>query len=254
MTIEIDQLTVTATGPEGVTSLLHGVSARLEARTTAIIGENGSGKSTLAKVIGGLLSPASGTVTVNGLDVVRDAKQLRRDTGFIIANAAAQVIMPTVREDVALTLRSRNLSRRKLDEQVEAALAEHGLTELADRSCLSLSSGQLQRLALCSVLVGKPGVVIADEPSSMLDARHQRLVSRRLFSQPEDAQLVLVSHDLDLVHRCEETLWIHQGQVAEHGSSSAVVDSYLKMLDGTEAESTGNFEGMAQMTPPTGRH
>ncbi|MCH8559247.1 MULTISPECIES: energy-coupling factor ABC transporter ATP-binding protein [unclassified Nesterenkonia] len=253
MTIEIDQLTVTATGPEGVTPLLRGVSACLEARTTAIIGENGSGKSTLAKVIGGLLSPASGTVTVNGLDVVRDAKRLRRDTGFIIANAAAQIIMPTVREDVALTLRSRSLNRRELEDQVDAALAEHGLTELADRSCLSLSSGQLQRLALCSVLVGKPDVVIADEPSSMLDARHQRLVSRRLFSQPADAQLVLVSHDLDLVRRCEETVWIHQGQVAGHGSSSAVVESYLNMLDETEAESTADFEGTTQMTPPKGR-
>lgn len=253
MSITIDQLTVTATGPEGDVSLLQGVTARLPARTTAIIGENGSGKSTLAKVIGGLLTPESGTVTVNGLDVVRDAKRLRRETGFIIANAAAQVIMPTVREDVALTLRGFGLSRREIAAQVDAALAENGLSELADRSCLSLSSGQLQRLALCSVLIGRPRVVIADEPGSMLDARHHRLVSQRLFAQPEDTQLVLVTHDLDLARSCEEAVWIHYGQVAEQGAPDTVVENYLHMLDATEPDAAAT-QGIAPAAPSEDPH
>lgn len=241
MSISVDRLTVTATGHEGDVTLLHGVTTQLTAKTTAIIGENGSGKSTLAKVIGGLLPPASGAVTVNGLDVVRDARRLRRDTGFIIANAAAQVIMPTVREDVALTLRGRGVNRREIDTQVDLALAEHGLTELADRSCLSLSSGQLQRLALCSVLVGRPRVVIADEPSSMLDARHHRLVSRRLFAQPAETQLVLITHDLDLARRCEEAVWIHQGQVQEHGRPDTVIENYLAMISATDSSGPASF-------------
>lgn len=242
MTICIDQLTVTAAGPQGDICLLHGVTARLSAGTTAIIGENGSGKSTLAKVIGGLLPPESGTVRVNGLDVVRDAKRLRRETGFVIAHAAAQVIMPTVREDVALTLRGFGLSRREIAARVDAALAENGLSELADRSCLSLSSGQLQRLALCSVLISRPRVVIADEPTSMLDARHHRLVSQRLFAQPEDTQLVLITHDLDLARSCEEVIWIHQGQVMAEGAPDTVIPSYLEMLDATDSVTTATQE------------
>lgn len=239
MTITADQLTVTASGPDGDATLLRAITAEMSARTTAIIGENGSGKSTLAKVIGGLLVPKSGSVTVNGLEVVRDSKRLRRETGFIIANAAAQIIMPTVRQDVALTLRGRGLSRSEIADQVEAALAEHELTELADRPCLSLSSGQLQRLALCSVLIARPRVVIADEPTSMLDARHHRLVSRRLFAQPESTQLVLVTHDLDLARRCDEAIWIHQGRSVQQGAPRDVISSYLHMLDATDVHPTG---------------
>lgn len=224
MSIDITDLRVSVDGAE----LLGGITADLTARTTAVIGENGSGKSTLAKAIGGLQPPSAGSITVNGVDVVRQTKQLRREVGFIFASPAAQVIMPTVREDVALTLRGRGLSTSEIAGRVDAALAEHELTELADRPCLSLSSGQLQRLALCSVWVAEPQLVIADEPTSLLDARHERIVTERLLT--ESAQLLLVTHDLHLARTCEEAVLIDDGQLIAHSTPDDVIAQYEDVL------------------------
>ncbi|WBL20093.1 energy-coupling factor ABC transporter ATP-binding protein [Citricoccus sp. NR2] len=229
--IRIEQLSVAVEDPSsgtGSTELLHGITAELTARTTAVIGENGSGKSTLARAIGGLQAPSSGSISVNGIDTVSQAKQLRREVGFIFASPAAQVIMPTVREDVALTLRGRGLAKAEVSARVEHALAEHELTELADRPCLSLSSGQLQRLALCSVWVGEPSLVIADEPTSLLDARHSRLVTARLLEHAP--QLLLVTHDLELARRCEEAVLIDDGELAAQGAPDDVIAEYEQVL------------------------
>lgn len=248
--IEIQDLSITAAGHEGLTTILSGVDAELSAPRTAILGANGSGKSTLAKAIGGLLKPAGGTIRINGLDTVQDSKKLRRATGYIVANAAAQMIMPTVREDIALTLKGRKLSKTELNRHVDEALEEHELTELADRSCLSLSSGQLQRLALCSVLVGRPQVVIADEPTSMLDARHHRLVSRRLFSMPEETQLLLVTHDLELARRCDDAVLIQEGKLVAHADPDTVIDQYTRWLDKLDA--VGELDPDSSGADPTG--
>lgn len=231
MSIVFDTVTVTAEGPEGTSVLLDEVSCTLQAPRTAIIGENGSGKSTMARAISGLAQPSAGHITVDGLDTVTDVRALRRRAGFIFANPGAQTIMPTVREDVALTLRGRGLSRREVSERVEAALAAHHLTELAERSCQSLSSGQAQRLALCAVLVGEPSLILADEPTSLLDLRHSELIAARLLA-PAAEQVVLVTHDLDLVRRCDEAVMVSGGRLVRQGPPDEVVTAYVDSVRG----------------------
>lgn len=219
--IELHNVTVTAK-PEAV--LLDTVSATLEASTTAIIGENGSGKSTLAKVLAGLLD-YTGSAKINDIEIATGRKQLATRVGMIIANAAAQVIMPTVAEDIALSL--RHLPKAQRQARLEAVLAEHDLVEFADRPALSLSSGQLQRLALASVLATNPDVLIADEPTTMLDARYAKLVADQLFAAP-DRQLVLITHDLDLASRCDDILWIHDAHIAHRGPDA--VQKYMEHI------------------------
>lgn len=217
--IQLEHVTVTAK-PDAV--LLNDLSVILDAPTTAIIGENGSGKSTLAKVLAGLIE-YTGSATINDIEVATGRKQLSGRVGMIIANAAAQVIMPSVAEDVALSL--RHLPKDELDPKLQAVLAEHDLEELADRPALSLSSGQLQRLALASVLATSPEVLIADEPTTMLDARYAKLVAEQLFYGPH-RQLVLITHDLNLASRCDDILWIHDAEIAHRGP--AAIDHYLE--------------------------
>lgn len=229
MPIIIDSLRVEASGPEGTAVLLDEVDLALHAPRTAVIGENGSGKSTLARAVAGLIRPAAGSIRVDGLDTVENVKTLRRRLGFVFANPGAQTIMPTVREDVALTLRGRGLSREEVDARVAAALAEHHLTELAERPCASLSSGQAQRLALCSVLVGGPSVVLADEPTNLMDLRHREVIASRLLA-PAAEQVVLVTHDLELAARCDEAVLIAGGGVARQGVPAAVIEEYRRSL------------------------
>lgn len=189
----------------------------ITAHRTAVVGENGSGKSTFARLIGGLLKPTAGTV---------DSPQR---VGYLFSNPGAQPIMPTVREDVALSFRGMKLSRQEVRERTDRALEEHGLAELADHSCHSLSSGQQQRLALCAILAGSPEVVIADEPTSFLDARNRRIVADRLLHGDGPA-LVLVTHDLDLAARCDEAVLIQDGRVTMQDAPPRVIARYEASL------------------------
>lgn len=227
--IQYQHVTVAVEGPEGKLTLLENINTELGAARTAVIGENGSGKSTFAKVLAGLVK-YTGSVQLDGVEVASNPKKLRNLLGMIVPNAATQVIMPTVAEDVALSLRGSGLNKTQQAQKVASALDDHELTELAERSCFSLSSGQLQRLALCAVLIGEPRVLLADEPTSMLDARHQRIVANRLFSLPE-TQLVLVTHDMELAARCDEAVWISKGRIAGHGVPAEIIERYLKSLE-----------------------
>lgn len=219
--IHLQDLSVTVK-PDAV--LLHDISATLDAPTTAIIGENGSGKSTLAKVLAGL-QDYTGSATIHDTEIATGRKKLAGRVGMIIANAAAQVIMPTVAEDIALSL--RHLPKADRQARLETVLAEHDLTDFADRPALSLSSGQLQRLALASVLATNPDVLIADEPTTMLDARYAKLVANQLFASPE-RQLVLITHDLNLAARCEDVIWVHDGKIAHRGPEA--IQKYLEHI------------------------
>ena len=220
--IELNNLTVTAKPDDTV--LLHDISLRIDASTTAIIGENGSGKSTMAKVLAGLID-YTGSAKIQDIEVSTGRKHLAGRVGMIIANAAAQVIMPSVAEDIELSLRHLPKDQRKAT--LDAVLAEHDLVEFADRPALSLSSGQLQRLALASVLATRPDVLIADEPTTMLDARYAKLVADQLFANP-DRKLVLITHDLELAARCDDIIWIHDARVAHRGPDS--ITKYLEHI------------------------
>lgn len=219
--ITLENVTVTVK-PDAV--LLDDISATLRAPTTAIIGENGSGKSTLAKVLAGLID-YTGSATIHEIEIATGRKKLAGRVGMIIANAAAQVIMPTVAEDIGLSL--RHLPKDQRDAALEQVLEEHDLTELADRPALSLSSGQLQRLALAAVVATNPDVLIADEPTTMLDARYAKLVSNQLFASAE-RQLVLITHDLDLAARCDDIIWVHDAKIAHRGPDA--IQHYLEHI------------------------
>ncbi|HUR08303.1 MAG TPA: ATP-binding cassette domain-containing protein, partial [Nonomuraea sp.] len=101
--IELDDVRVRL----GQREVLCGVTAALSERRVGVIGANGSGKSTLARLLNGLVLPTSGTVTVLGDDTRRHAARIRRRVGFLFTDPDAQIVMPTVAEDVAFSLRRR---------------------------------------------------------------------------------------------------------------------------------------------------
>lgn len=223
---------------------LDEVSVRLDQQRIAVIGANGSGKSTFARVLGGLVAPTSGAVSVLGLDPSRQAKELRRAVGFVFSNPDAQIIMPTVAEDAAFSLRADKLPRAEAAARASAALEEFGLTELADRPAHDLSGGQKQLLALCGALIRRPALVIADEPTAYLDARNSRLIADHLLRDEGGTgaddrgdsadgrahRLVLVTHDLTLAARCDVALLFDDGRLTAAGAPADVIDRYEASL------------------------
>jgi len=223
--IALDHLTVRL----GETVALDDVSVALDASRIAVVGANGSGKSTFARVLAGLVAPSSGSVRVHGLDPGRQASALRRLVSVVFSNPDAQIIMPTVAEDAAFSLRSERLPAAESAARVADALDRFGLTGLADRAAHDLSGGQKQLLALCGAFIRRPQLVIADEPTAYLDARNARRVAEHLF---EDAghQLVLLTHDLRLAERCEVAVLFDAGRIAAVGAPADVIAEYEASL------------------------
>lgn len=209
----------------GDTDVLRDVTLSLDARTVAVIGENGSGKSTLARLLSGLVVASAGTVRVLGVDPVREAAELRRRVAMIFSNPDAQIIMPTVAEDVAFSLRTEKAPRHEKAERVAAALDRFGLTGLAARSSHDLSGGEKQLLALCGAFVRRPDLVVADEPTAYLDARNARRVADHLLAGTSH-RLVLVTHDLGLARRCDTAVLVQDGTVTEVGAPEGVIAAY----------------------------
>lgn len=212
----------------GDVDVLEGVTLDLDARTVAVVGENGSGKSTFARLVGGLIRRDAGDLRVLGLDPQRDARELRRRVALVFSNPDAQIVMPTVREDVAFSLRPERLPRAESDARVDAALARLGLGDLADRPAHDLSGGQKQLLALAGAFVRRPELVIADEPTAYLDARNARRVADHLFE--DGHRLVLVTHDLAAARRCDVAVLFAEGRVRRVGTPDEVVAEYEAML------------------------
>ncbi|WP_457950126.1 energy-coupling factor ABC transporter ATP-binding protein [Pseudarthrobacter sp. alpha12b] len=204
--------------------LLDAVTLRLEEARVGVIGANGSGKSTLLRLVNGLVQPTHGRVTVDGDDTVRAVRKVRRNVGFVFTDPLSQLVMPTGREDVELSLRRSVKNGPERRRQAEAALERLGLLHLADQSIYELSGGERQLMALAAVLAVDPAVLVLDEPSTLLDLRNRELLRRTLATL--DQQIIMSTHDLDLALEMDRVLVIEAGRVAFDGGPAEAVATY----------------------------
>ncbi|AYY15513.1 ABC transporter ATP-binding protein [Actinobacteria bacterium YIM 96077] len=208
--------------------VLREIDVTLPERRIGVIGANGSGKSTFARLLNGLIVPDEGEVRVDGLDTRSDAPTIRQRVGFVFTDPDAQIVMPTVAEDVAFGLRRQKLSREETDQVVAKQLASFGLSEHADHPAHLLSGGQKQLLALCSVLVTDPKILVCDEPTTLLDLPNTRRVLDLLSTVSQ--RVVLVTHDLDAVLAYERVLVFHEGTIVFDGPPADAVDHYVSLV------------------------
>ncbi|WP_445441848.1 energy-coupling factor ABC transporter ATP-binding protein [Clavibacter sp. km1a] len=212
----------------GDVEALQDVTLDTDVRTLAVVGENGSGKSTFARLLGGLVDATTGELRVLGVDPTRGSRELRRRVALVFSNPDAQIVMPTVAEDIAFSLRPERLPRAESAARVDEALRRLGIQDLADRSSHELSGGQKQLLALAGAFVRRPELVIADEPTAYLDARNARRVLGHLLE--DGHRLVLVTHDLAAAARCDAAVLFAGGRLIRTGEPAAVIAEYEAML------------------------
>lgn len=218
--IELREASFVAPGATEEVRVLAPTTLELGEHRIALIGANGSGKSTLARMLNGLILPSSGSVTVLGHDTRRDGAAVRRRVGFAFTNPAAQLVMPTPLEDVSLSLRRTHLKQAERTRAAQDVLERFGLGALGERSVHTLSGGQQQLLALAGVLATEPEILVADEPTTLLDLRNSRLVIDTLLGLPQ--QLIVATHDLALAARCDRVLVIEDGAVGYDSADPAL--------------------------------
>ena len=187
---------------------LDRVSLHVAAREKlALLGANGCGKSTLLKVLDGLAFPDSGTYRAFGEDVTEDSLEdeqfnrgFRSRVGFIFQNSEVQVFSPTVREEIAFGPLNMGLCVDEVEARVADTLAMLDISGLADRAPYQLSGGQKKRVAIASVLVMNPEVLLFDEPTATLDPRTQQWLMELIIELNRAGKtIVLATHDLDIL-------------------------------------------------------
>ncbi len=226
--IEVRDVSHTYGDRTSARTVLADLTVELDEQRIGVIGANGSGKSTFARLLNGLVLPTSGTVRVDGLDSRADGRELRRRVGFCFTDPDAQIVMPTVAEDIAFGLRRRGLPRTEVARRVDSALAAYGLGGHADHPAHLLSGGQKQLLALASVLVTEPALLVMDEPTTLLDLRNAQLIARVVAGLPQ--QVVLVTHHLDLLAGFDRVLVFDGGRLVADDAPDVAVSHYRKLM------------------------
>jgi len=212
----------------GERAVLRDIRLQITEHRVGIVGANGSGKSTLARMINGLVTPTEGAVRVRGLDVAKQAREVRRLVGFIFTNPDNQIVMPTVQEDVAFSLRRRGLTPGDVTVRTAAALERFGLSAHADHPAHRLSGGQKQLLALAAVLVGEPVILVADEPTTLLDARNARRMGELMRELTQ--QLIVVTHHVELLDDFDRVLVLDEGRVVADDVPARALEEYRALL------------------------
>jgi biotin transport system ATP-binding protein len=210
--------------------VLRDVRLELTQGRIGVIGANGSGKSTFARLLNGLVVPSRGRVLVDGHDTRREGPEVRRRVGFVFTDPDAQIVMPTVAEDVGFSLRRLRLTSSERDRRVSEVLDRFRLADHADQPAHLLSGGQKQLLALAAVLVTEPQVLVCDEPTTLLDLRNSERVASLLRELPQ--QVVLVTHHLDLLEGFDRVLVIDEGRVVHDGTPQSAVPFYRDLSRG----------------------
>ena len=232
--IEASRLTYTYPGE--LKPAIKEISFQVESgQLVALIGANGAGKSTLCLALAGLIptlfhGQMQGTVKVHGLDTrLHSPGEFAGRVGLVLQNPANQLsgMRYTVYEEVAFGLENLGVPRTEMPRRIELALRQVGLIDQSDRYPYSLSGGQQQRLALASILVLEPPVLLLDEPTAMLDPQGSQEFFEIIRNLAGTGTTVVIAE-----HRLE---WI--GQYADR----VIALSQGKIiLDGTPREVLGN--------------
>ena len=208
--------------------VLTDVSVTLTERRVGVIGANGSGKSTFARLLNGLVLPSAGTVTVDGLDTRTQGREVRRRVGFVFQDPDAQIVYPTVEEDLAFGPHNQGLPADEIARRVDEVLVRYGLAGHRDHPAHLLSGGQKQLLAIAGVLVMYPQRIVFDEPTTLLDLANTRRVSRVIDELEQD--VVVVTHHVDQLGGFDRVLVFEDGRVVADGSPGETVPWYVARM------------------------
>ncbi len=211
--------------PDG-TRALKGIDLAIsDGEFLLICGPNGSGKTTLIRLICGLLKPTTGSIEVNGLDPVRDSRELRRLVGMVFQDPDSQIVGETVREDVAFGPENLGLPGEEIAERVNWSLQVMGLKELSEKPCYLLSGGEKRRLAVAGVLAMRPRIILFDEPFSFLDYPGIQEVLRHMVDLHRAGHTLVVStHDVEkVIAHVDRIAILNGGELKMAGPSEEIL-------------------------------
>ncbi len=217
--IKIRDLTKTYHTGDVDVHALRGVTLHVErGEFVAIVGPSGCGKSTLFNILGGLTPPTSGSVHIDGHDLIsmsdRDRTELRKSSvGFVFQKYN---LLPTLTAEDNITI-ARDIAGKHgpLDARFEEALKLLGIQGRLHHKPRALSGGEQQRVAIARAIVNNPAILLADEPTGNLDSENSRLVLGLLrdLNQRTGQTILMITHDSDAASFANRTVRMRDGRI-----------------------------------------
>lgn len=200
---------------DGVSLTVH------EGEFIAIVGHNGSGKSTLARLLNGIVTASSGTVTVAGLDasVEKNLFDIRKTVGVVFQNPDNQAVATIIEDDVAFGPENIGLPSNEIRERVDWALKSVGMYDYREGTSQRLSGGQKQRVAIAGVLAIKPKVMVLDESTSMLDPQGREEVMKVVtrLNREEGMAVIMITHFMEEAMLADRIIVMNEGKIYMQG-------------------------------------
>jgi cobalt/nickel transport system ATP-binding protein len=218
----IDIKDLSFTYPDGKQAL-HNINLQVECgQKISLVGANGAGKSTLLMHLNGIFT-GEGQIFIDGLLVHKKTlNQIRSQVGVIFQNPDDQLFSPTVYEDVAFGPIYQGLCKQEVQQKVEMALSDVGMSDYASRNPYHLSSGEKKRIAIATVLSMQPEILVFDEPTAGLDPRARRELIELLAGLPQT--MLIATHDLSMVESLTpRVIILDHGRVVADGVSSEIL-------------------------------
>lgn len=207
------------------------ISLKIEAGTIfGFLGPNGSGKSTTIRVLCGILRPASGSCTVLGYDVVREAEIIKHNIGYMSQKFSLYHDL-TVRENLEFYAGLYGVKSSEREERIQAMLHLSMLNTQQHVLAGELSGGIRQRLALCCAVMHRPEILFLDEPTSGVDPKSRRLFWKIIYQLAKEGTTILVTtHFMDEAEHCDMVGLIQHGRLTAYGSPEKLKKSIPGVL------------------------
>ena len=195
------------------------------AEVFGFLGPNGCGKSTTIRMLCGLLQPSEGEVEVLGLQIPRDAEELKRRIGYMTQKFSLYEDL-TVQENLEFLAAVQGIGRHETRRRIDQLLERYWLTDRRKQMAGTMSGGQKQRLALAGAVLHKPDLLLLDEPTSAVDPQSRREFWDSLFELAEEGTTLLVStHYMDEAERCTRLGILDAGRLVADGSPRELMDA-----------------------------
>ncbi len=194
----------------------------------AVLGHNGSGKSTLARLICGLLTADTGSISVWGYDPANKEQlgEVRAHAGVVFQNPDNQMVASIVEDDIAFGPENLGVPRAEIGERISWALSAVGMEEYRHSTPTRLSGGQKQRIAVAGVLAIKPDVLILDESTAMLDPRGRREVTEvaARLNREEGMTVILITHFMEEALLADRAVIMNRGEIVACGAPQEIFE------------------------------
>ena len=207
--------------------VLQGIDFEDEVTSLAIIGPSGGGKSTLLRILGGLITPDSGEIEIDGKEILFDSRHLidyRREIGFVFQQGGLFHHM-TARDNIVTPLVAvHGYSRADAEKRADELLERFGLGQDGYKLPAALSGGQRQRIAIARAIAPNPKLLLLDEPTSALDPEYTTEVLNMVSELKESGiRFIIVTHEMGFARKaCDKAAFLYDGKIAEYGISEEV--------------------------------